>query len=495
MKKFGKLAVVVTSVMLVGCADSNKDNKREVSVGYNIFPIAFADSNSDGVGDINGIIAKLDYIKSLEVDTIWLNPIHESPSYHKYDVVDYYSIDNEFGSMEDFERLLEEAHKRDMNVIIDLVINHTSSQHPWFKEAVADENSEYRDYYTFYDFKDGFNTYSTKDGWAKLNEDTYYFASFWEEMPELNYSNPKVTEEVYAIADFWLLKGVDGFRIDAVKHLYDQREYPKKTPTLKYNVEWFEGFEEHVKGINEDAFIIGEVYDDYVTVNRYYTGFDSLFNFSMADEILSAVKTGNNGKFMSVLQKSYDGMIKQSDTARSAYFISNHDQDRYMTRLDNDLDKAKLASHILFTLPDINFIYYGEEVGMRGEGAHENIREPINWGDEYTTSWEVVKNNKDVATVKEQMEDENSLYNTYKTLGKLKKDNDILKYGTFEAYDMENGLLAYYRVFEDKKLLVVHNISDVDKNLDFGYSVLYTNGYDDSTKVLGSCKTVVLEVK
>ncbi len=491
-KKLLILFLICCSIMITSCKD-NSNKERTFEVGYNIFPIAFSDSNGDGLGDINGITNKLDYLQELGIDTIWLNPIHESNTYHKYDVLDYYSIDDDFGTMEDFELLIEEAHKRNINVLIDLVINHTSSQHPWFKSAISDENSEYRDYYRFYDFSEGLTTYASKDGWAKLEGEIYYFASFWSEMPELNFENEKVTEEVYNIADFWLDKGVDGFRIDAVKHLYDQREYPKGTATQKLNFEWFIDFKEHVESVNPNAFIIGEVYQEYQSVSPYYQGFDSLFNFTVGEKIVTTVSSELNTDFNKMVEKSVSSMEKYSDEGVQGYFITNHDQDRVMSRLGGDSEKAKLAGSILLTLPGMSWVYYGEEIGMEGQGPDEQKREPISWGDDFTSKWEVVKYNKDIAPVNEQIENESSIYNTYKELIQIKKENKVLFNGTFEGIETDNKQLAYRVYDENTSLVIVHNISNTDITLEKNSKVVYTSGYDNGK--LSPYKTVIFEEK
>ncbi len=476
MKNLKLIFILVAMMIITGCNDSNEEKTFEV--GYNIFPIAFSDSNGDGIGDINGITEKLDYIQDLGVDTIWLNPIHQSNSYHKYDVIDYYSIDEQFGTIQDFENLINEAHKRNINVMMDLVVNHTSTEHEWFQSAINDENSKYRDYYTFHDFENGFENYKTKDGWAQLDNGTYYFASFWGGMPELNFENEKVTEEMYKIADFWLEKGVDGFRLDAIKHLYDIREYPTGTPVLKYNFEWFEAFKVHVQSVNNEAFVLGEMYDKYQSVVPYYSGFDSLFNFSIAEEIINTVITETNGDFVETLEKSYKGMLKYNENGLESYFISNHDQDRIMSRVKGDYEKAELASHILMTLPGMSWIYYGEEIGMQGEGIDEHKREPINWGDEFTTSWEPIVHNKNIVTVKEQLDDENSLLSKYKTIIQLKKENKTFIYGTFEGIESDKNVLSYKIYDDENSFLVVHNLSSENVQHNRSGEIIYTNGVE-----------------
>ncbi len=490
-----KYLFLVLILLITSCSNFSKE-QQTYNIGYNIFPISFSDSDGDGIGDINGITNKLAYLQDLGVDTIWINPINESDSYHKYDVIDYYSIDSDFGTLEDFEKLIDEAHKRDINVIMDLVINHTSSKHKWFVDAKENSESIYRDYYRFYDFSDGFNTYSTKDGWTKLDDETYYFSSFWSEMPELNFENPKVTKEIYDIADFWLEKGVDGFRIDAVKHLFDPREYPKGTPTLNNNIEWLQNFKSHLQLTNPNVFIIGEVYDKYQGVSHYYKGIDYLFNFSVAEKILNCVKSETSDDFNTTVEKSIKAMNKYSEnlTGVQGNFITNHDQNRTMSVLDNNLDKAKLASTIMLTLPGMPWIYYGEEIGMKGEEPDEFKREPINWGDEYTTSWENTKHNSDILPVKEQIIDEQSLYNTYKEMIQFRKENELLIKGTFEGVDSHKDLLIYKIYNEKNAILVVHNLSSNDVSLTYDYDIIYKN-QEQYNDVLKPFKTVVFDMK
>ena len=238
--------------------DSSPDFLANVSVCYQIFPISWADSNDDGYGDLNGITENISYLAdTLNIDCIWINPINVSPSYHKYDVVDYYDIDPQFGTLEDFENLLEVAGDNDIRVLMDLVINHTSTANPWFIDSASSVDSDFRDYYVWNDLKDR-TVYPSKSGWSYTNG-MFYYASFWSEMPELNFDNQDVRIEIENILEFWLNKGVDGFRIDAAKHLYDTNEYPSGTATFRENVNYFREFNYFVKQINPDAFIVGEI--------------------------------------------------------------------------------------------------------------------------------------------------------------------------------------------------------------------------------------------
>jgi alpha-amylase len=249
--------------------DSSPHFLNEVSVCYNIFPIAFADSNGDGLGDLRGITENMDYLSDiLDVDCIWLNPINPSPTYHKYDVTNYYGIDPQFGNMSDFEALIAAADVAGIKILMDLVINHTSSEHPWFINSTLGPAATYRNWYVWNDLADR-EAFPNRTGWY-MNNGMYYYASFWSEMPELNFDNPDVREEIKNITTFWLEKGVGGFRIDAARHLYDINEYPRGTPTNRENINYFREFNYHVKSINPDAFVVGEV---YVNSSSFVAGF------------------------------------------------------------------------------------------------------------------------------------------------------------------------------------------------------------------------------
>jgi glycosidase len=213
------------------------------AVFYEIFVRSFKDSNKDGIGDFNGIVQKMDYLESLGVNALWLMPIFPSPSYHGYDVTDYYDVNPQYGSMEDFKNLLDEAHKRDIRVVIDLVINHTSSQHPWFEEANSSPQSVYRDFYIW--------SPEPKSNLWHQGKDAFYYGYFWEGMPDLNFNNPAVTSEIFKVLSFWLKDvGVDGFRVDAAKHLIEDGDKVENTPATH---EWFKGFYTYYKDNSPDA--------------------------------------------------------------------------------------------------------------------------------------------------------------------------------------------------------------------------------------------------
>lgn len=238
------------------------------TVFYEVFVRSFADSNGDGIGDFKGLTRKLDYLNDGNPDTdsdlgiggIWLMPINPSPSYHGYDVTDYRQINPDYGTLDDFREFLNEAHKRGIKVIMDLVVNHTSKEHPWFKEAAADKSSSYRDWYVWAEDSGTATSGSSAAGsgnpWHSVRGD-HYLGIFWEGMPDLNFDNPKVRKEITATGQFWLKQGVDGFRLDAAKHIYEDLQTDKSQATTDKNVAWWQEFRSGLKEVKPDAYLVG----------------------------------------------------------------------------------------------------------------------------------------------------------------------------------------------------------------------------------------------
>lgn len=463
------LLITLIAITIVGCAKkpAQEESKEfqlpnNAGVWYEIFVRAFADSDGDGIGDFKGITAKLDYLSELGISGLWLMPINESPSYHQYDVVDYYAVDSDYGTMEDFEELLTEAKKRDIDIIIDLVINHSSSQHPWFVDASSNENSEYRDYYRWVDSDaEGINV---NDRWYKSGNQ-YYFAHFWDQMPDLNFDNKEVREEFKEIAKFWLEKGVTGFRMDAAMHIYTVNELKKGSNLLAPNQEWWAEFDAYCKEINPDYYLVGEVWADAKTRSFYTESFGTLFNFDLgSDSIISILKTGKDNGFNDTVQKAINYYDKVNTEFVDAPFLTNHDQARVMTYLAGDEAKARVAASMYLTLPGNPFLYYGEEVGMQGDKPDEYIREPLPWGDEFTTDWIDNKYNQETLTIANQSRFDGSLLGHYKQIINLRNSSEALSLGDFVGIDTENTkLIAYQRNSADVQCIVLHNISDAEQ--------------------------------
>ena len=451
-------------------ASINPDAWWRTAVFYEIFVRSYYDTNGDGIGDFNGITAKLDYLQDLGITALWLMPIHPSPSYHGYDVTDYYAVNPEYGTMDDFKNLLAEAHKRDMRIIIDLVINHTSSQHPWFVDAHASLESEYRNYYLWADSPGAGNWHQGQHG--------YYYGFFWDGMPDLNYTNPTVTAAMYKINDYWLNEvGVDGFRIDAVKHLIEQDGKLENTPATH---SWLKDYYKTYEESNPKSYTIGEVYGAGSSVIKQYTGteLDHIFNFEMASGIMGSVRGGANSGIVSAMKFA----LMDMPDFNYATFLTNHDQNRVMSVFNGDVEKAKTAAFLLLTLPGTPFIYYGEEIGMTGVKPDEDIRLPMQWSGEenagFTTDspWRGISPGAETANVAVEEADSTSLLNHYKMLIHLRESNPALQMG--DALLLETGnnaVFALLRSWGNEHILIVLNLKDepiTDYNLSLTTSAL-----------------------
>ncbi len=461
------------------------------AVFYEIFVRSFYDTNGDGIGDFNGITAKLDYLEDLGVNAIWLMPIHPSPSYHGYDVLNYYNVNPQYGSMDDFKNLLTEAHKRDIRIIIDLVINHTSNQHPWFKDANANLDSAYRDFYVWADSPGAGNWHQGQNG--------YYYGFFWSGMPDLNYTNPAVTEAMLKINDYWLNEiGVDGFRIDAVKHLIEEDGKLENTPATHA---WLQTYFQTYKASNPQAYTIGEVYGAGSSVVKQYTGteLDHIFNFEMSSGIMNSVNGGSNTGITSAFKFAF----QDTPDFNYATFLTNHDQNRVMSVFSGNIDKAKTAATMLLTMPGTPYIYFGEEIGMTGKKPDEDIRVPMQWSAEdnagFTTGtpWRAINADYQTVNVTAQLEDPNSLLNHYKRLIQLRSEYPALLYG--DAVLVETGGTAVYallRSYGDEHILILANLKN-EPVVEYKLS-LETPLLDDGTampvNLLGEAQPVELTI-
>ncbi|MBN3034335.1 MAG: DUF3459 domain-containing protein [Bacteroidales bacterium] len=427
---------------------------------YEIFVQSFADSDGDGIGDIQGLTNKLEGIRDMGIGGIWLMPVHPSPSYHKYDVTDYYGIHPDYGTMEDFREMLEEAHSRGIAVIIDLVVNHTSDRHPWFTEAARGADNPYRDHYVW--TEDTNLITREPEHWHTVPGDTSglkYYGFFWHGMPDLNFSHPGVREEIKKIGRFWLEDvGVDGFRLDAAHYLFPEDDKEK-------NHAWWREFREAMDGTGRRYFMVGEVWGSRNIIAPYLSkGLHACFNFDLGFRIIHILQHGKDTDLASWLAGTREVYSQADNGYADAIFLTNHDQERIMSRLDGNLQKARVAASLLLTLPGIPFIYYGEELGMRGKKPDEQIREPYLWGDNdpAQTSWEeaVYSTPATVAPLVLQEKDEASLYYHYQKLIHLRNEYPEFNSGTFTPIESgDQRLIAFSRSHEGHRVLVLHNVS------------------------------------
>lgn len=382
-------ASAVSQMRLVNSALTEDVPDDHYGTTYEVFVYSFADSDGDGIGDLNGLRENLGYINDgdpasdldLAANAIWLMPIFPSPTYHKYDAVNYMDIDSAYGTLEDFDALLAACHERGVEVILDLAFNHTSTEHPWFKAAKeylqslpegkdpVKEECPYVWYYVF--SREKYN------GFVPLDGTWFYEARFWEGMPDLNLSTPEVREELTKVMEFWLERGVDGFRLDAVTSYV--------TDSTEGNMEFMTWLADTVHGIKEDAYIVGEAWENQAAYSRYYsTGVDSFFDFaySGADGIIASVVKGNRSakSFAKSLVDEEKLYASFNENFINAPFYTNHDMARSAGYYANDDgSRTKLAGALNLLMTGNAFVYYGEEIGMKGSGRDENKRAPMYW--------------------------------------------------------------------------------------------------------------------
>ncbi len=437
------------------------------TVFYEAFVRSFKDSNGDGKGDIQGLISKLDYLNDgnpatttdLGITGLWLMPVMQSPSYHGYDVTDYQTIEQDYGTNADFQQLITECHNRGIKVIIDMVMNHTSNQHPWFVSS-TNPNSDKRDWYIWEDTNPGTPGPFSNNPWVQSNGDWYY-AAFASSMPDLNYNNPEVHQAFEDIAEFWLTDmNVDGFRLDAVKYIY---ETATQTMDAPQTIAYWQEFRQFYKSVKPNAFAVGEAWDVTSIASQYVNnnGLDYCFEFETADAIVNGLNSGS-------AQDLNDQMV---DVIRSYPFlqwgtiIDNHDTNRVMSQLSNDMGKAKAAATLLLTLPGIPYIYYGEEIGMTGVSPDENRRTPMQWTGEakagFTTGnpWHAINSDYTTKNIAAQQATAGSLWNHYHDLIALRYSHDALTKGTYLPVTASSAAVsAFVRQYEGQNILVVVNL-------------------------------------
>lgn len=502
------------------------------AVGYQIYPRSFQDSNGDGIGDLKGIIQRLDYIKDLGIDVIWICPMYKSPNDDNgYDISDYQDIMDDFGTMEDFDLLMEEVHKRDMKLIIDLVLNHTSDEHQWFIESRSSKENPKRDWYIWRDGKDG----KEPNNWESIfsgsawqydeKTDQYYLHVFSTKQPDVNWENPEVREALYNTVNWWLDKGIDGFRIDAISHIKKRDGFPDM-PNPK-NEKYVSSFDMHMnqKGIhtflqefkdrtyaNYDVMTVGEANGVKIDEADLWVGkengkMDMIFQF----EHLGLWDAETNPEvdiveLKKVLTRWQKGLEKEG---WNALFIENHDKPRVVSTWGNDdefwFESATSFGAMYFLMQGTPFIYQGQEIGMtnvqfdsiedyddvadknryrikREEGvAHEDImsviwsssrdnsRTPMQWNSDenagFTTGtpWMKVNPNFTEINVEKQEQDEHSILSFYKKMIALKKNNEVFTYGVYDLIlEEDEQIYAYTRTLGEEKIVVITNLSKTE---------------------------------
>lgn len=494
---------------------SNKDG----SCCYEIFVRSFYDSDNDEhkYGDLNGISKKLPYLNELGVSKLWLMPINPSPSYHGYDITDYYNINPDYGTLEDFKNLINKAADYNIDIIIDLVINHCSNKSKYFLDSLED----YRNDNTFEGSKKDWFNWSDKSlvNYHKIyNQDIYYESCFDSSMPDFNLDNLEVREEIEKISKFWLDLGVKGFRLDAVTSYY--------TGSINKNVNFLSWFNKMCKDYKKDCYIVGECWEDKINLLKYYSSScDSFFNFN------SSLNYSNNGSILGVTKgvikaKSFGNYIENfekelketNNNSFSSYFLNNHDGDRISKNLEGNL--AKLAASIQLLLPGTPYIYYGEEIsldGVRGEKDNDDVKRrlPFIWDDSkigecgFPNIKRLDLDNTIQKTkgLKHLLNEGYSLTNHYKKVINIRNKYSFIKDSTFKNLSDDKhskNALIYELAHNDKKIIVCHNVKEypirvkfLDKKVKIKDSINTTQNIPSLTKendlLLGGYSTVILE--
>ena len=551
--------------------DTKKLDKKwwQKEVGYQIYPRSFYDSNNDGIGDLNGITAKLDYLKELGITLIWVCPIFKSPmDDNGYDISDYYDVNPEFGTKEDLERLIKEAEKRGIKIILDLVINHTSDEHEWFLEALKNPESKYRNYYIFKRGKNGlpptnWRSHFGGSAWEKVEgeadengNEMYYLHLFTKKQPDLNWENPEVREELYKMVNYWLEKGIAGFRVDAINSIKKDEDYLNLpvdgADGLAYNVKYTlnqPGIEEFLSELAKKTFkkyncmtvaetpmLEYERYNDFIGEDGF---FSMIFDFSYSD--LDMTKGGfyyslRDIPTIELRNAIFESQLTQQKYGWGAPFLENHDLPRSLNKFFGEKaneTNTKLLGNVFFFLRGTPFIYQGQEIGMdnfvrkdisefddiaskdqyqRALGekfstekalyfvnkrSRDNSRTPMQWDNsknagfsenENIKSWIKLTGSQAVTNVKNQLNDEKSIFAHYKKMIDLRQNgkySDCLIYGEFIPVPLENEkIIAYVRKYGNQKILCISNFSELKQEVKL----------NDIAKVLGEKEITLGEI-
>jgi len=450
------------------------------AVGYEVFVRSFYDSDGDGIGDLNGIIEKIDYLNDgddstssdLGVTLLWLMPTSPSPSYHGYDVVDYKGVNADYGTADDMKKLVEEAHKRGIRIILDLVMNHSSDKHPWFVESGI-SGSPRRDWYVWSDeIKNWPRPWSGKANTWHKQGDSWYYGIFWSGMPDLNYTNPEVRKEMKEIARYWLSEfQVDGFRLDAVRYIVETG--PKKgMEDTAETIDWWVEFSTDIGSDYPDALLVGEAWASNNIASKYHGGGSGLqltFDFDLMEAVVAGLLAEEPADIERVLCSFAE---KFPPGAGDASFLANHDIMRLASRLKGDEKLMRLGAVLLYLLPGTPFIYYGQEIGMRNGPTTDDKqkRRPMQWDAGENAGFSAGKPwkapNKDYTTINVavQEKDSDSLLALYRELIGLRKGNKALSLGGFLPVKAESTtnhhLWAFLRKQNSQNVACVVNFNE-----------------------------------
>lgn len=451
---------------------------------YSLFVRSFADSNGDGIGDFNGITENLDYLSDLGISGLWLLPIYPSHSYHGYDVDDYYNVNQEYGTMADFERLLAGCAEHGICVMLDITFNHSSSNNQWFIDS-KNPADPHRSWYHWISENEGYSLNTQVWGhrlWNKVGNG-YYAGEFQDGMPDFNLDSPELRAELKNVLAFWLDKGVSGFRFDAAGHIYDKIKMPAGFDrSTEASADFWKDIISFIKSKKSDSFNVAEVWDTTSIRAQALAGLDSVFHFDIGDNyILNMIKnkSAGNNNLAHIFENDFAAYRKYNPDFIDAPFLTNHDQARIAGNLKGSLPELKLAAGMYLLTQGIPFVYYGEELGMMSGTKDETKRTPFLWTamdskklPAKQTSWAAAADciyNKKTLGLEQQTKDKNSLYNYYKRLINFR--NECPAFGqnsVFASWDSGNEAIASWvmtNTTAGARALVLHNVSDKEVSL------------------------------
>jgi glycosidase len=438
------------------------------SVFYEIYVRSFYDSDGDGIGDLNGITQKLDYLNDGDSDTstdlgitgLWLMPIYSSPTNHGYNVTDFFTVDPEYGTMDDLFTLLDAAHARGIRVILDISLNVTSNQHPWFINA-GNPASPYHDWYIWADDDPGYTGSWGQQVWFPY-KGRYFYSTYSAYSPDLNLTNPEVTEKLQEVVRFWLQDvGVDGFRLDSAKHMIEEGSIQENTASTHA---WWESLRPFYKQINPQAVTVAEVWDNTYITAEYLQGdeVDLSFEFNMAGTFINAVNSGNSNRVKEQIELSYSLI----PPLQFASFLTNHDMDRLMTQLNDSPAKVNVAASLLLTAPGVPFLYYGEEIGLQGQRPDVQNRLPMQWSaDQFAgfstgSPWASLGPDWENFNVAAETGDQASMLSHFRNLIQARNQHAALRVGDLSVVtSSDSALYSILRVSQEEAVLVLINLT------------------------------------
>lgn len=479
--------------------------KGEPYNGYQILVYAFNDSDNDGYGDLNGVIQKLDYIKEIGYNLIWLSPVMPSYRYHGYDTINFYGIDPRIGTLDDFYNLLDIAHSKDIRIILDIALNHTSIRHPWFANVCTTGSGEKVNWYRPKDNSITYNTGGNGQFYTcSENSKLTWFSSFSANMADLNYDNHEVKIEIKNVIKYWLEAGIDGFRYDAIKHIYDYNELKAGSTFDSLNKNFWNELYQLVKSINPKAFVVGENVDNSAGLEKFATYFDSEFDFPGYSNISDGIKNGgvgseNNWSWGTSLQNSHNKLLEYNENWIPTPITGNHDRTRFASTLGsgdvNLIKKLKLWYAAISLRPGMPFTFAGDEIGMFGtnygdDRSDKELRLPMKWDNNYNNiNPDLYLDNLDytfvnkVTSASEQLIKSDSLLNEYKALNEFRINHEVIYDGKIEAKLTKPDTAGYKLSKNNKAVYVIINFRNqevtgytIDSNHGIPKNIIYGSG-------------------